>query len=184
MVIDADPTSPARKELPLVSTLPTTPLSTTSKSTEQALGRISSGLYILTLGQGPQATGMLASWVQQCSFDPPALSVAIGCNRPILSQLTPGAKVVVNILGEGQRDYVAHFGKGVEPGDSAFAGLPVTLNSSGLPVLTGTLAHLECVVESQTQAGDHVLLVLRVIGGAVHHDGKPAYHSRKSGMHY
>lgn len=172
------------EETPTVSTLSTTASTPTSKSADQALGRVTSGLYILTLGHGPQATGMLASWVQQCSFDPPSLSIAIGRNRSILGQLALGATVVVNILGEGQKDYVAHFGKGVEPGPSAFAGLPLAHTAAGVPVLTDTLAHLECVVESRMPAGDHDLLIARVLGGAVHHDGKPAHHCRKSGAHY
>ena len=39
-----------------------------------ALGRVPSGLFILTAGNGPTETGLLASWVQQCSFDPPRLT--------------------------------------------------------------------------------------------------------------
>ena len=31
-----------------------------------ALGRIPSGLFVLTLRHGGRETGMLASWVQQC----------------------------------------------------------------------------------------------------------------------
>ena len=36
-----------------------------------ALGRVPSGLVVLTARHGARETGMLASWVQQCSFDPP-----------------------------------------------------------------------------------------------------------------
>ena len=34
------------------------------------LGRLPSGLYVLTAGRGAAATGMLASWVQQVGFEP------------------------------------------------------------------------------------------------------------------
>ena len=42
------------------------------------LGRTPSGVFILTASSGDgQETGMLASWVQQASFDPPAITVAV-----------------------------------------------------------------------------------------------------------
>jgi len=39
-----------------------------------ALGKVPSGLFVLTAKQGDAETAMLASWVQQCSFDPPQLT--------------------------------------------------------------------------------------------------------------
>ena len=39
-----------------------------SKPLAAALGKVPSGLFILTVGRGQAETGMLASWVQQCSF--------------------------------------------------------------------------------------------------------------------
>ena len=53
------------------------------------------------------------------------------------------------------------------------------------PVLPGALAHLECRVVGRCPAGDHDLLIARVIGGKVHHaDARPMVHIRKSGGHY
>ena len=55
-----------------------------------ALGRIPSGLFVLTARNGERETGMLASWVQQCSFTPPCVSVALRKGReliPVVSAL-------------------------------------------------------------------------------------------------
>ena len=88
-----------------------------------ALGRVPSGLFILTARQGDQETGMLASWVQQCAFDPPRLSVALARNRWSLGWLTPGALFTVNVIPEGEKALIVHFGKGFGPGEPAFIGL-------------------------------------------------------------
>ena len=48
-----------------------------------ALGRIASGLFIVTAQRGDAETGMLASWVQQCSFDPPQISMCLRQGRDI-----------------------------------------------------------------------------------------------------
>ena len=62
-------------------------------SLAQALGRIPSGLFVLTVRNGAKETGMLASWVQQCSFDPPRLTIAIRQGRDVLEWLEDGARV-------------------------------------------------------------------------------------------
>jgi flavin reductase (DIM6/NTAB) family NADH-FMN oxidoreductase RutF len=51
-------------------------------------------------------------------------------------------------------------------------------------VLRAALAHLDCQVAGRCAAGDHELVIGRVVGGRVHADGQPAVHVRKSGMHY
>jgi hypothetical protein len=46
-----------------------------------ALGRVPSGIFILTTGYEGRATGMLASWVQQAGFEPPMVTVAVRRDR-------------------------------------------------------------------------------------------------------
>ena len=55
------------------------------KQLAAALGRIASGIFVLTLKRDAVETGMLASWVQQCSFHPPRISVAINPGAPLAS---------------------------------------------------------------------------------------------------
>ena len=51
-------------------------------------------------------------------------------------------------------------------------------------MLAAALAYLDCRVAGRFDAGDHVLVIGRVVGGAVLHDGRPTVHVRKSGLHY
>ena len=51
------------------------------KQLAAALGRVPSGLFVLTIRRGSAETGMLVSWVQQCSFDPPLVSLAVQRGR-------------------------------------------------------------------------------------------------------
>ena len=149
-----------------------------------AMGRIPSGLFVLTLTAGGRDTGMLASWVQQCSFAPPRVSAAVAKGRWVLPELTDGVAFVVNVLAEGEKKLVAHFGKGFGPDEPAFTGLDAARTADGAPILTAAHAHLECRVSGRYDAGDHVLIVGEVVGGAVHHDARPATHVRRTGTHY
>jgi flavin reductase (DIM6/NTAB) family NADH-FMN oxidoreductase RutF len=157
---------------------------TESESLAAALGRVPSGVFILTARRGDAETGMLASWVQQCSFDPPQVTVAVQRGRYVHGLLTDGAAFVLNVVTAHEMGFVKHFGKGFGPGEPAFDGLAVERTAEGVPVLTGALAHLDCRVAGRCDAGDHELLIGRVVGGRVHADGKPMVHIRKSGLHY
>jgi flavin reductase (DIM6/NTAB) family NADH-FMN oxidoreductase RutF len=149
-----------------------------------ALGRIPSGLFVLTVRHGKKETGMLASWVQQCSFNPPQLTAALRKERDILTWLTEGSAFTVNVIPEGGKALVAHFGKGFEVDQPAFDGLEVRRNDETPPVLLASHAYLVCRVTWQLDVGDHILVVGRVVAGGVLHPGHPTVHVRKNGMKY
>ncbi|MFN4260661.1 MAG: flavin reductase family protein [Gemmataceae bacterium] len=149
-----------------------------------ALGRVPSGLFILTARHGDQETGMLASWVQQCSFEPPLVSVAIKKDRPIAHWLADRGTFVLNILDDTQTDMIAHFGRGFPLDAPAFSGLDVDRDSSSAPLLREALAYLECQVAARHPAGDHDLYLAVVLSGQLLNDGHPMVHIRKSGQHY
>jgi flavin reductase (DIM6/NTAB) family NADH-FMN oxidoreductase RutF len=149
-----------------------------------ALGRVPRGLFVLTVRHRGAETGMLASWVQQCSFDPPQVSLAVRRDRAVSAWLTEGATLGLCILAEGQKALVAHFGKGFDPGEPAFDGLPIHRPDGATPILTDALAYLVCRVTARCPAGDHDLVIARVVGGKVQSDGRPTVHIRRTGAHY
>jgi flavin reductase (DIM6/NTAB) family NADH-FMN oxidoreductase RutF len=149
-----------------------------------ALGRIPSGLFVLTFRSGKQETAMLGSWVQQCSFEPPQVVIALNQSRWMLDWLKVDTPVTVNILGEGQKDLMSHFAKGFDEGDEAFKGIAVGRTAEGAPAITAAHAFLDCRVTARHRAGDHLLIVARVVGGRVLHEGRPGVHIRRSGAHY
>lgn len=149
-----------------------------------ALGRIPSGIFIVTVAQGGRETGMLASWVQQCSFKPPRLSLAVQPGREIVKLLTPESQIGINILESSQTDMVAHFGKGFALADDAFRGLEVTREAGKAPVLSESLAFLEGRLVSRCQAGDHDLFIVELSTGRLLDEGQPMIHIRKNGLHY
>jgi flavin reductase (DIM6/NTAB) family NADH-FMN oxidoreductase RutF len=155
-----------------------------SKALAGALGRIPSGLFILTFRRGKQETAMLASWVQQCSFEPPQVVIALNKKRFVLDWLYAGLPIGVNILGEGQKDLIGHFGKGFELGQPTFEGIEVERRSDSVPFLTAAHAILDCRLAAMHDADDHVLIVARVVAGKMQHDGRPGVHIRRSGLHY
>jgi len=155
-----------------------------SQSLATALGLVPSGLFILTVRQGEAETGLLTSWVQQCSFQPPSISVAIQGRREVNAWLTPGSLFVLNLIEEGHKKLLAHFGKGFALSEPAFTGLHVDHPDHGPAVLRSALAYLTCRMVQRVPVGDHDLLIGEVVAGKVLRDGKPWVHIRKNGLNY
>ena len=149
-----------------------------------ALGRVASGIYILTAGTGERATGMLASWVMQAGFEPPMVTVAVRQGRYVGDWIAAGEPFVLNIVGENQKSLLGHFGKGFEPNEPAFEGVAVQPCGRGIPVISECLGHLECEPTSHVDSGDHRIFLAKVVRGALPGEGQPMVHVRKSGANY
>jgi flavorubredoxin/flavin reductase (DIM6/NTAB) family NADH-FMN oxidoreductase RutF len=153
---------------------------------EKALGRISSGLYIITAQKGDVSSAMLASWVSQASFQPLGFTVAVAKDRAIESLMQVGDTFVLNILEEG--NYAAlmkHFLKRFPPGGDRFAGIRTRPAENGSPILGDALAYLECTVTSRMEVSDHWIVYCTVDDGKVSDpDGMTAVHHRKVGTYY
>lgn len=148
------------------------------------LGRVPSGLFILTTRQGEEETGLLASWVQQCSFDPPRLTVAIKSGRDVLDLLQQGMPFALNVLAAGNKSLLGHFGKGFARGEPAFVGLEIERREGEGVVLKAALGCLFCRAVARYPAGDHDLILADVVGGQMLNEAEPYVHIRKSGLRY
>jgi flavin reductase (DIM6/NTAB) family NADH-FMN oxidoreductase RutF len=149
-----------------------------------ALGKIPSGLSIITAGTGEHPTGFLASWIQQVSFEPLQLVVCIKKGREIHETVVEDGTFTVNILAEDDGVHLNHFSRSFDPGVDAFEGISTAPGENGVPYLTEALGHLECQVVSSTCPGDHDLVVGELTGGSFNGPGEPYVHIRSSGKSY
>lgn len=153
----------------------------------RVLGRTPSGIFVLTAADGNgNETGLLVSWVQQASFEPPMVTVAVNRERYLHQWLEGSPRMAINLVGESQSSLLKHFARGFEPGQPAFNGLEIRRGTTGVPVLASALGTLEGRVAGQMEAGDHVIYLLEIshasLGDAI--DEQPMVHVRKSGFRY
>ncbi|MBT9314851.1 diflavin flavoprotein [Leptothoe spongobia] len=153
---------------------------------QKALGRISSGLYIITAAKGAVTSAMLASWISQASFKPLGFTVAVAKDRAIESLMQVGDTFVLNILEEGNYSpLMKHFLKRFPPGADRFAGIRTRPANNKSPILADALAYLECTVTTRMELTDHWLVYCTVEDGKVSKDEAiTAVHHRKIGNYY
>lgn len=156
----------------------------TASHVASALGRLPSGLYVLTARRDDRETGMLASWIMQAGFVPPMVTVALAMDRPLAGWLAAGTTFAINILSAEQRPLLAHFGRGFTEEEPAFDGLELRRSAEGIPLLSGTVGNLLCQPRSHVDSGDHHVFLASVVGGHVDSELPPLVHIRKNGLRY
>lgn len=151
----------------------------------KALGRIPSGLFVLTARFEDRATGMLASWVQQAAFEPPMVSVAVGKGRPIMPLISNSHEFGLCQIPKGDKVLMRKFASRLDPNEDPFLGFEMvddTVNTS--PILAGGLGYLECdLVCHMDFEGDHDIFIGKVKAGG-YFEGDPHVHVRESGFSY
>jgi flavin reductase (DIM6/NTAB) family NADH-FMN oxidoreductase RutF len=151
----------------------------------RALGRVPSGVFILTVAADPHPLVMMASWVQQAAFAPPAVSVAIAAGRPAGDAVRQRKTFGLSIVPDADTSLMKRYARGVPPGTDPFAGVATTRTHGGVIVLTDALAYLECrLLQVCTFGGDHDLFVAEVTDGRALRDGQSFAHQRGNGFHY
>jgi flavin reductase (DIM6/NTAB) family NADH-FMN oxidoreductase RutF len=150
----------------------------------KALGRIASGVFVLTAKHGEQTGAMLASWVQQAGFQPPAVSVAIARGRPVTEIIRTSNRLALSVVPNDDKSLMRHYAR-LKPGDEPFAGVKCSAAPSGVPVLSDALAWLDCrLLCIDDFGGDHELYVAEVTDAALLHEGTAFAHQRGNGFHY
>jgi flavin reductase (DIM6/NTAB) family NADH-FMN oxidoreductase RutF len=127
--------------------------------------RLSAGVYVAGVAAGERRKAFTAAWVMPVSFDPPLLALGINPNHASCALLREGGCFSVNVLRRDQADLAAWFGAPRQA--DKLAKVAWRPGQSGAPLLDDALAHFECHVVSETPAGDHVLVVGRVVAGAL-----------------
>ena len=150
----------------------------------KALGRVPSGLFVVTARHQEREDAVLASWVNQCSFDPPAVTVALALARPARLLVEASQAFIVNVLGTESNDLMKHFFKALAPSASIFDGLKVAKGFHDIRILRDAVACVECKLRDQTTFGDHVLYIGEIVSGKMLKGGDHYFHVRDNGFNY
>lgn len=138
----------------------------------EIMGSFASGISVVTsVGRDLRAHGLTCSAVCSVSADPPLLLSCIRTPSSTLDALREQGRFAVNFLDSRARSVSELF---ASRADDKFAEVPWRPGlATGMPILSCTLAYAECSVHEVIDAGDHVIVLGRLIGGQVEADRYP-----------
>ena len=100
--------------------------------------------------------GLTVSSFTSVSVDPPLILICIDSQCPFLSHFRLCTHFAVNVLGESQRELSVIF---AEKPEGRFDGVEWFAGKTGVPLLAGSLARVECRASSIFEAGDHAIFI-------------------------
>jgi flavin reductase (DIM6/NTAB) family NADH-FMN oxidoreductase RutF len=130
----------------------------------RAMRQLAGGVSVITVGRGNDITGMTVTSVSSLSVDPPTLIVSINRESSSWPLLRQHGFFGVNILTADQLDIAERFtGKGGLKGADRFTGAQWAAGVSGVPLLVGALAAVDCEVEEIVERHSHAIVIGRVL---------------------
>jgi flavin reductase (DIM6/NTAB) family NADH-FMN oxidoreductase RutF len=129
-----------------------------------AMRHLAGGVSVITVGRGKDITGMTVTSVASLSADPPSLIVSVNRASSSWPLLKRYGFFGVNILTADQLDIAERFtGKGGLKGAARFAGAQWFTRASGVPLLAGALAAIDCEVEDVVERHSHAIVIGRIL---------------------
>jgi flavin reductase (DIM6/NTAB) family NADH-FMN oxidoreductase RutF len=134
-----------------------------SNSIAALFQRLTQGVYVVGVAHGETRNAFTAAWVMQVSFDPLLLALSINPQHSSYGLLKQSGAFSVNVLKKRQTEMAAHFGRPAHA--DKLAATEWTPGRADTPLLRDALAWFECEVVGEHPAGDHILVLGKVIGG-------------------
>jgi flavin reductase (DIM6/NTAB) family NADH-FMN oxidoreductase RutF len=126
--------------------------------------QLTGGVSVITAGRGGEITGMTVTSVSSLSVDPPSLIVSVNRSASSWPLLKRDGVFGVNILHADQLDVAERFaGKNGLKGADRFTGAEWMTRVSGVPLLVGALAAIDCAVEDIIERHSHAIVVGRAL---------------------
>lgn len=127
---------------------------------KEVMGSFATGVTIVTATEDDLPVGFTCQSFVSLSIDPPLVALAPARSSTSWPRIREAGSFCVNVLAEDQRDVCLAFARS---GADKFAGLDWQNGPAGAPRLASCLAWVDCSLEVAHDAGDHELVVGRVV---------------------
>jgi 3-hydroxy-9,10-secoandrosta-1,3,5(10)-triene-9,17-dione monooxygenase reductase component len=136
----------------------------------QVLGHFPTGVTVVAGVADGEPVGLAVGSFFSLSIEPALVGFCVGKSSNSWKAMEPSGSFCVNILAADQEDVCRVF---AASGDDKFATIGWTKTESGSPQINDVLAWIDCDVEAVHDGGDHHIVVGRVRGLDVEHEGNP-----------
>lgn len=139
-----------------------------------AFAALTTGIYVLTVADGPHHHGMSSSWVTQVSGEPPLFMAAVDNSHFSRSVIDRTGIFGFNIVGAGGKELEDYFYSAKARRADNLSGLDYQPSPIlGVPWLELAMVSIEARVASSMVAGDHTLYVAAPAGVRINRGERP-----------
>jgi flavin reductase (DIM6/NTAB) family NADH-FMN oxidoreductase RutF len=131
-----------------------------ARAFRDALGHFASGITIVSGIDADGPIGFTCQSFYSVSVDPPLISFSVMTNSTTYPRIRETGRFAVNVLSHHQDAVASQFAR---KGTDKWAGISWTPTAAGTPVLHDTLMWLDCEIWAEHEAGDHLIVIGRVV---------------------
>lgn len=124
------------------------------------MGAFATGVAVVTAVWNGEYHGMTMNALTSVSLDPCMLLICPRRGSATGEAAARSGEFVVNLLAADQERLSSRF---IGAFEDRFAGVDVECTQAGTPMLVGALAHIGCRVVDVHRAGDHEIIVAKVV---------------------
>ena len=124
-----------------------------------AFGVFPSGVIAVAAVVDGILTGLAASSFTSVSLDPPLVSFSIARTSKTWPDLRRAPHLGITVLAEHHGDVCRQL---AGPVDERFDGIAIGVSERGAVTLDEGVAHFDCTIYSEVEAGDHLVILLRL----------------------
>ena len=146
------------------------PLSPDAATYRTVLGHFATGVVIVTAIDAEEPVGMACNSFTSVSLEPPLVLFCAAKSSTTWPRIRTSGTWAANILDEDGEEVCRLF---AQKGADRFARIAYAPGRTGSPILEDALAFVDCETIAEHDAGDHVIVVGRVIELGYQHEGKP-----------
>jgi len=141
------------------------------KNSDVIFKHITHGVYVVSVNDGKQQNAFTAAWVMQVSFNPVLICFSINPEHRSCQLLQEGGICCISVLNNEQYIEADHFGQSNIK--DKMAGFKWQQTETSAPALAESLAYFDCQVDHYSEAGDHTLVICKVIDAVILNEGEP-----------
>lgn len=130
-----------------------------SRPLRDALGRFATGVCVITALDEAGPIGMTANSFASLSLDPPLVMWSPARASRRFTSFVEANHFAIHVLAADQVELAHHFARNARDFDRP----GVAHNAQSVPTLNGVLARFDCAREAVHDAGDHAIVVGRVL---------------------
>jgi len=145
-------------------------LPTDAATFRTVLGHFATGVTLITAVDGEEPIGMAANSFTSVSLEPALVLFCASKTSTTWPRIQSAGRWAVNILDEEGEELTRLF---AQRGADRFAHVSFTVGRSGSPILDEALAFVDCETVAEHDAGDHLIVVGKVLELGYAPEGKP-----------
>ncbi|HEV7524767.1 MAG TPA: flavin reductase family protein [Acidimicrobiia bacterium] len=134
------------------------------------LGHFATGVAIITAVEGDEPVGMACNSFTSVSLDPQLVLFCAAKASTTWPHIQAAGKWAANILAEDGEQICRLF---AQKGADRFAHIAYSSGRSGAPILDAAIAFVDCETIAEHDAGDHLIVVGKVLELGYAPEGKP-----------